>query len=44
MPDEENIPTELPPTPEMEVITESFSRYDSDDTPGPSVETGGKND
>lgn len=29
MPDEEKIPTELPPTPKMEVLTESFAHKDS---------------
>lgn len=31
MTDEEKIPTELPPTPKMEVLTESFSSRGSND-------------
>lgn len=44
MTDEEKIPTELPPTPKMEVLTESFSRHDSKDAASSRLETGDKKD
>lgn len=44
MTDEEKIPTELPSTPKMEILTESFSRHDSKDGQTPRVETGDKKD
>lgn len=42
--DDKKTPTEWPPEPKLEMITESFSRRDSKDTAIPHVETGDKKD